>query len=54
MSRENDIQWMIYRELIRINHKLDTLISGEAEIEEDLDELLPSSAVSATLEIVAN
>jgi len=55
MSRENDIQWAIYQQLVKVNAKLDRIISGEAAIEEDVEELQPTpSAVSATLVIVSN
>ncbi len=55
MSREDEIQWLIYRELTRITARLDRLITGQAAIEEDVEELLPTpSAVSATLELKEN
>jgi len=55
VSRETDIQELIYRQLVLVNRKLDQIIGQEASLEEDVEELLPTpSAVSATLELIAN
>ena len=55
MSRETDIQELIYRQLVLINRKLDQIVSREDSIEEDVEELLPTpSAVSATLQLIEN